>query len=58
MFQGMQPVQRYEMPVIQFSQEEREVWVELGKANEEGLQNLTEKLFQLRESGVAVSSLS
>lgn len=57
-YQNFQPYMKFDLPLITFTPEEREVWNQLAQANEEGIQVLADKLFALRESGVQLSSLS
>ncbi len=51
-FQNYQAHMKFDLPLVQFSQGEKDVWKELQKADDSQFQPLTDKLFALRESGV------
>ena len=50
---------RFDLPKVSFSEQERQLWRELnGVRDQQQFINMTEKFYQLRESGVAVSALT
>lgn len=51
-FQNYQAHMKFDLPLVQFSQGEKDAWKELQKADDSQFQPLTDKLFALRESGV------
>jgi Ciliary BBSome complex subunit 1 len=57
-YQNYLPYMKFDLPLVLFSQEEKNIWTELNTANEVTFQPLADKLFSLRESGVQLSSIS
>ena len=58
-FKDFSPYMRFDLPAVQFSSEEKKLWQDLkGVKDQQQFINVTEKFFQLRESGVAVSALT
>jgi hypothetical protein len=49
---------KFDLPLVQFTSEEKDVWKELQKEEDSQFQLLTDKLFALRESGLQLSSIS
>ena len=53
------PYMRYDLPPVKFSQEESRIWHEMSShQSQQEFVDGTEKLFALREKGVAVSALT
>ncbi|TNV81162.1 hypothetical protein FGO68_gene3820 [Halteria grandinella] len=58
-YQNFQPISKFELPYIQFSPEEKEVWNQITKVTEEQeFVSLCDRLFAIRESGIAISTIS
>ena len=61
-FQDFHALKRYDLPVIEFSEDEFNIWRSLGEAMHSNDEKLfvvgTEKLFNLRENGVNMSLLT
>ncbi len=57
-FKGNQAYLKFELPLIVFSEEEKNIWRELPSSDGKRLQVLCEQLFALRENKVAISGLS
>jgi len=50
-FKGFNPYQKFDLPDIEFSEAEQNIWKRLVDADDEMLQELTEELFGLSEKG-------
>lgn len=57
-FKEFNAYMKFELPSIEFSAEEQKVWKELPEADDETFVKLTEQLYNIREIGGAVSSLT
>jgi len=58
-FQSFQPLLRFELPYIQFSQEEKDIWQKLNHITpDQDLTLLTDRLFAMREGGTTLSTIS
>ena len=59
-YKDFAPFRRFDLPLVKFSDEETQFWKELDAAgeDEDSFVEVTEKLFNLRESGIPISALS
>lgn len=58
-YKDFNPLMRFDLPKVEFSQQERQIWEQLeGVSDPQDFIGVTERFFQLRESGVAVSALT
>jgi len=57
-FKEFNAYMKFELPNVEFTPEEKKIWKELPESDDETFVKLTEELYNMRESGVAVSSLT
>ena len=57
-FKEFSPYQKFELPGVGFSEREALIWHDLQLADEESLNEITEQLYNLRETGLQVSCIS
>lgn len=60
-YRDFAPHMRFDLPLVKFSDEEAQYWKELEQVvgdDEDKFVEVTEKLFNLRESGIQISALS
>lgn len=57
-FKEFNPYMKFELPPVEFSDEEQKIWKNLADTDDQGLNDLTESLFNLREKGVPISCIS
>jgi len=57
-YKGTNAFLKFDLPLIQFSEEEKELWKQMSNNLDQQLQPCCEKLFSMREAGKDLSSLS
>jgi hypothetical protein len=57
-FKEFNAYQKFDLPPVEFSEKEQSIWHSLQLANEDSLNELTEQLYNYRESGQSVSCIT
>jgi hypothetical protein len=57
-FKEFNAYMKFELPNIEFSAEEQNIWKEISEADDETFVRFTEQLYSIREGGTAVSCLT